>query len=162
MITILNDNLHIGSLIDLTRINEEDWAVVHATQTVHYQIFGWDRRVNKPDKNHPNYIYYEKDNKLSLNWVDGAAYLYNWSGVGTFIKILNFIDNWISKKNVLIHCDQGQSRSPTIGMLYLAKRAKKISNDSYSIAKNEFMEKCPHYSPGGIGEYVRANWEEII
>lgn len=151
MISILNDSLFIGVLTDLTKINEKNWAIVYATQTVHYRILGWDRGINKPDKNHPNYIYYEKDNKLSLNWVDCAAYLYNWSRIDTFIKILNFIDNWISKKNVLIHCDQGQSRSPTIGILYLAKRAKRISNDSYMDAKKEFMERCPHYLPGGIG-----------
>lgn len=162
MIQLPNTNLYIGSLVDLIEIDEQEWAVIHATQTIHYRIFGWNRTTNKPDKNHPNYIYYEKDNKLSLNWVDGAAYLYEWSGVETFIKTLNFIDKWISKKNVLIHCDQGQSRSPTLGLLYLAKRVKIISNDSFTTAKNEFMQSYPHYLPGGIGKYVEQNWDEII
>lgn len=162
MIKLVQTNLFIGSLPDLYQTNEQDWAIVHATQTIHYQLFGWNRTTNKPDKDHPNYIFYEKDNLLSLNWVDGAAYLYNWSGVETFIKTLNFIDKWVSKKNVLIHCDQGQSRSPTLGLLYLAKRAKTISNDSFIAAKNEFIQNYPYYLPGGIGEYVKQNWNEII
>ena len=162
MIQLQQTNLFIGCLTDLAQTNEQDWAFIHATQTIHYKIFGWDRTINKPDKNHPNYIYYENYNHVSLNWVDGAAYLYNWSGVETFIKVLDFIDKWIQKKDILINCDQGQSRSPTIGLLYLAKRAKIISNDSFISAKKEFIEIYPYYSPGGIGEYVQKNWNEII
>ncbi len=162
MIQLPATNLYIGSLIDLNKTNEKEWAVIHATQTIHYRIFGWNRTTNKPDRDHPNYIYYEKDNKLSLNWVDGAAHLYKWSGTETFIKTLDFIDKWISKKNVLIHCDQGQSRSPTLGLLYLAKRAKTISNDSFATANEEFTQGYPYYLPGGIGEYVKKNWNEII
>lgn len=59
---------------------------------------GWNREFNKPDKNHPNYIVWEKDNRLSLNWVDGQAFLYNWSGPQTFIRVLGFIDKWINGK----------------------------------------------------------------
>lgn len=162
MIKLLETNLFIGTLDDLSHTNNQEWAVVHATQTIHYQIFGWNRTTHKPGKNHPNYIYYEEDNRISLNWVDGAEYLYNWSGVETFIKILNFIDKWIPKKNVLIHCDQGQSRSPTLGLLYLAKRTKIIPDDSFQAAKKEFVKYYPYYLPSGIGEYVEKNWNEII
>lgn len=162
MIQLPKTNLYIGSLLDLEKINEKEWAIVHAKQTIHYRIFGWNRTTNKPNRQHPNYIYYEKDNKLSLNWVDGAAYLYKWSWTETFIKTLNFIDNWISEKNVLVHCDQGQSRSPTLGLLYCAKRAKIISNESFKTARMEFLKNYPHYLPGGIGEYVKQNWNDIF
>jgi hypothetical protein len=161
MVQLPQTNLFIGSLSDLSQTNEQEWAFVHATQTVHYQIFGWNRTTNKPNKNHPNYIFYEKDNRLSLNWVDGAAYLYNWSGTETFIKVLNFIDRWILKRTVLIHCDQGQSRSPTLGLLYLAKRLKTIPNDSFLSAKTDFIKMYPNYIPSGIGEYVEQKWNEI-
>jgi len=161
MIKLLNTNLCVGTTADLAQINDQDWAVVHATQTIHYKIFGWDRKFNKPNKSHPNYIYYEKDNRLSLNWVDGEALLYNWSGAETFVKILNFIDKWIQTKKVLIHCDQGQSRSPTLGMLYLAKRAKLIPHQSFDLAKAEFIKIYPYYLPSGIGDYVKSKWTEI-
>ncbi len=160
MINIKETNLFIGGIDDINDIDPK-WAIVHATQTIHYKIFGWDRKFNKPDKEHSNYIYYEKDNCLSLNWVDGDAFLYKWSGVETFTNILNFIDKWIKTTNVLVHCDQGQSRAPTIGMLYLAKRSKKIPDASFEDARDEFIKLYPVYSPGGIGKYVEEKWHEI-
>ena len=162
MNNIPETNLHIGSISSLEHTNPHDWAFVHATQTVHYQIFSWDRKYNKPDKNHPNYIMYEDGNRLSLNWVDGEAYLYNWTGPEKFCKILDFIDKWINDKKVLIHCDQGQSRAPTLGLLYLAKRLKTIPSDSFLSARREFVKLYPNYSPSGIGEYADQKWEEIL
>jgi len=162
MIQLPQSNIFIGTINDLGQTNEQDWALVHATQTIHYKIFGWNRTTNKPNKKHPNYIYYEKDNRLSLNWVDGAAYLYNWSGTETFNKILDFIEKWNNQRKILIYCDQGQSRAPTLGLLYLAKRLKSIPNDSFESARSEFIKIYPNYSPSGIGDYVAQHWNEII
>jgi len=157
MKNVLNGKLYVGNTEDNYTVNKNEWAIIHATQTIHYQIFGWNRTTNKPDKTHPNYIYYEKDNQLSLNWVDGAAFLYKWSGNDTFIKVLDFIDKWIPVRNVLVHCDQGISRSPALCLLYLAKRQKVIPNGSYKEAKDEFLKIVPEYSPGGIGDYIEEN-----
>jgi hypothetical protein len=161
MIKLSNTNLYIGAITDLAQVNYQDWAVIHATQTIHYKIFNWDRKFNKPNKNHPNYIYYEEGNRFSLNWVDGSAFLYEWSGPETFIKVLNFIEKWIQNKKVLIHCDQGQSRSPTLGLLYLSKRAKLIPSQSFDFARNEFVKIYPYYLPSGIGDYVKTKWDNI-
>lgn len=161
MIQLPETSLFIGGIIALQQTHDQDWAFVHATQTIHYRFFGWNRSTNKPDKYHPHYIIYEKDNMLSLNWVDGAAHLYNWSGVSTFNKVLDFIERWHQEKNVLIHCDQGQSRAPTIGLLFLAKRLKSIPGDSFESAKDAFVKIYPNYLPGGIGDYVRQKWEEF-
>lgn len=110
----ITDNLYVGHLLDLRKFSLEDDAIVHATQTTHYQIMGWNRTpTNKPNKSHPNHIIWEQNNRLSLNWV---ARLYNWSGIDIFIKILDFIDTWIDDRKVFIHCDQGISRSPTLGL----------------------------------------------
>jgi hypothetical protein len=154
-------NLFIGTMNDIAQTNDRDWAFVHATQSIHYKIFGWNTTTNKPNKDHPNYIFYEKDNRVSLNWVDGAAHLYNWSGVETFNKILDFIEKWSNQRKVLIHCDQGQSRAPTLGVLYLAKRLKIIPDDCFISAKNEFIKLYPNYLPSGIGDYVNDKWEKI-
>ncbi len=162
MIQLPDTNIFIGTINDLAQTNDQDWAFVHATQSIHYKIFGWNRTTNRPNKNHPNYIFYEKDNRLSLNWVDGPANLYNWSGIETFNKILDFLDKWSNKRKILIHCDQGQSRSPTLGLLYLAKRLKSIPNNSFENARNEFIKIYPNYLPSGIGDYVDQNWNEIV
>jgi len=162
MINIAGTNLFIGSAADLAQTDDTYWAIVHATQSHHYKIFGWDMKANKPNKNHPHYISYERNNHLSLNWVDGYAYLYNWSGPETFIKILNFIDKWLAEKNVLIYSDRGRTRAPTIGLLYLAKRKKMIPDSSFTSAYDEFVKLYPGYLPGGIGEYVSNKWRDIV
>jgi protein-tyrosine phosphatase len=81
--------------------------------------------------------------------------------IETFNKILDFIEKWSKQRKILIHCDQGQSRAPTLGLLYLAKRLKSIPNDSFVSAKNEFMIIYPNYLSSGIGDYVAQNWNEI-
>ena len=161
MIKLLDTNLYVGNMEDSEYFENDEWAVVHATQTVHYKLFGWNRTTNKPDTKHSNYIYYENENKLSLNWVDGGAHLYKWSGNETFIKILDFIDKWIDKKYILVHCDQGYSRSPSLCLLYLAKRAKLINNNSFDEARDEFIKIYPQYNPSGIADYIRKNWNNI-
>lgn len=106
----ITKNLFVGDIDDFNHNSQDKgMAFVHATQTVHYNLMGWDRQYNKPDKNHPNYIKLISGNRFSLNWVDGGAYLYDWTGVETFIEILNFIEKHILNKRVLIHCDRGQS-----------------------------------------------------
>jgi hypothetical protein len=157
----ITDNLYVGSLLDLRNFSLEDDAIVHATQTPHYQIMGWNWTTNKPNKNHLNYIIWEKNNRLSLNWVDGPAHLYKWSGIGTFIKVLDFIDYWIENRKILIHCNQGISRSPTLGLLYLAKRRKIVPNDTFHSAKKEFLNIYPMYNPSGISDFVNQHWIEI-
>lgn len=136
------------------------WAVVHATQSVHYPLMGWDRRFNKPPKDHPNYIIWKDNNRLSLNWVDGGAFLYDMSGPETFMQALDFIDKHYPDNKIMIHCDQGQSRSPTLAMLYMAKRLSAIPDDFYG-ARNAFTQLYPGYAPGGIAEYVASHWSEI-
>lgn len=157
----ISNNLFIGNIIDLSKFSLENDAIVHATQTIHYDIMGWDRKYTKPTKNHPNYIVWERENRISLNWVDGPAYLYEWSGPSTFVRVLDFIEKWIVDRNVLIHCDQGISRSPTLGLLFLAKRQMSIPNSSFSIARIEFQKIYPLYQPAGIGDYVDQHWNEI-
>ena len=121
---------------------------------------GWNRNTNKPPKNHPNYIVWENKNRLLLNWVDGAAYLYKWSGAETFIKVLDFIDSWIAKRKVFIHCARGMSRSTTLGLLYLVKRKKINTNDNFFSAPQEFLKIYPMYQPKGIADYVNQHWQE--
>ena len=158
---IENLNLYAGASCDLSGLRESDWAFVHATKCIHYQILGWDRLSSEPDINSPNYICYEKENHLSLNWSNSTPDQYSCCGPQTFIKVLNFIDKWLLDRNVLVQCDKGCSRSPTLCLLYLAKRYKTMPNDSYRSACIEFRKIMPEYIPDGIGLYVAANWNRI-
>lgn len=157
------ENLYIGNISDLHSIgpNNEDWAFVHATRTVHFNIFGEALAYNKEERSHEDYLYYAEDNRLSLNWMDGPAIFYEAGGLEVFREAMDFIEKWLPKRNVLVHCDQGVSRSPTLTLTYLAKRTDRLPDTSFEEAKEEFVEIYPDYFPGGIEDYVKNHWSKI-
>lgn len=153
------ERLYVGTVRDITPTGPPDWSLVSATQTIHYPLIGWDRKYNKPDRNHPNYIVLEQERHLSLNWVDGAAHLYQWSGPETFRRILDFIDRELADgRNVLVRCDQGYSRSPSVALLHMAKRMQLLPADSFLSARDAFVAIYPGYQPSGIADYINENW----
>lgn len=75
---------------------------------------------------------------------------------------MTFIDKYIAARKVLVHCNQGLSRSPSIVLLHLAIKGF-IANDSYSDAVTDFRRMYPYFSPGrGIALYMNNNWEELL
>lgn len=133
------------------RLTNEDFAFVHATKTLF-------------DKNKGEIIYIAH-NHLFLNWVDSADSKYfdgNTQGVNVFIATMDFIDEWVGKRKVFIHCDAGASRSPSIAMVYLAKRKHAISNQDHVFAEREFTDIYPKYFAGkGISDFLFKNWFKI-
>ena len=75
---------------------------------------------------------------------------------------LAFIEKHIYIRNVLIHCNQGLSRSPSIALLYLARQAE-IDNLNYINAVNDFRKLYPIFNPGnGIALYMSKYWNELM
>ena len=84
--------------------------------------------------------------------------------VTSFQIALDFLDLWYpSRREIVIRCNQGLSRAPSIALLWLAKRAKAISSsESYAAAAKAFLEIYPAYNPGGgIRTFLAAHWDEI-
>jgi predicted protein tyrosine phosphatase len=74
---------------------------------------------------------------------------------------IEFIKKHIVERKILLHCNQGMSRSPSIALFYLA-RIGIISNDSYLNAVIDFHKLYPYFNPGrGIALYMNNNWNEI-
>lgn len=144
-------NIFVGSKRDLDQTNESDYAFVHATKTMF--IKDKDEVVN------------ELKNHLYVNWVDAKDskyFNYNNNGVNVFNKILDFIDKWQADKKVFIHCDEGISRSPSIAMVYLAKRKRVINNKDHVFAEREFTDIYPNYfAYNGISDFLFSNWFNI-
>lgn len=155
------ENLYIGAMSDLRLINSE-WACVHACKTAHSQRLGYSKAL---PQSHPNYVMLEENNHLYVNWVDTPqAKYFDWprgAGVVNFERVLDFIDKWRPQAKVLVHCDQGQSRAPSVGLLYLAKRLEAIPAETFDTAQQAFIEIYPGYQPSGIADFLRGNWGEI-
>ena len=158
MIQLGDTKIYVGTRYDSRLRNDPSWAVVNTAKTVHIEVKGWS---NAPPRNHPDYLAFEDGQFLSFNWVDGAARMYDWSGPEAFVRALDFIGKWYESKNILINCDLGQSRSPSVGLLYLAKRLHLISDSSFAVARAEFQELYPGYAPSGIADFINSHWNEI-
>jgi hypothetical protein len=158
MIQLKGTKIYVGTKDDSRLRTDPAWAVVNTAKTVHVEVKGWS---NAPPRDHPHYLAFEEGQFLSFNWVDGAARMYEWSGPAAFIRALDFIDKWYPTKNILINCDLGQSRSPTIALLYLAKRLHLISDSSFVTARSGFQTLYTGYAPSGIADFVSTHWAEI-
>lgn len=73
--------------------------------------------------------------------------------------------NWINKHlkagdKVLVHCNAGHSRGPSIGLAYL----RAIGEMPYSFRTSEkvFKSLYPRYDPGnGMRAFVRTHWQQL-
>ncbi len=157
MIQIM-DNLFIGNDYDCFTCRD-GFSVIHACKTCHQKSIGYRGSLHL---SHPNYLVFEQENDLYLNLVDmEQEFLPKYTHPIMKSAIL-FIEKNISKKPILIHCNHGYSRSPSIGLVYLA-RENKIASDSYYNAKNDFLNVYPDYLPGrGIELYLIKNWQELM
>jgi hypothetical protein len=158
MFQIENTKIYVGTKEDSRLRSDLTWAIVNTAKTVHVEVKGWS---NSPPRDHPDYLAFEDGQFLSFNWVDGPSRMYDWSRPTAFIRALDFIDKWYGSKNILINCDLGQSRSPTVALLYLAKRMHVISEKSFTQARVDFQVLYPNYAPSGIADYVNEHWNVI-
>lgn len=147
-------NLYVGNQNDYESLFDKNgWAFVHACKDpYHRQLVGYKERALPKD--HPEYLVAIRGNRMALNILDAdkpeffADEMIN--------KALNFIKtNLYNDLKVLVHCNQGQSRSPSIAMLYM----KNILNDNFEESEHRFKLIYPDYNPkNGIREYVKAHW----
>jgi len=150
-------NLFIGNEFECFFDNRDDWAVIHACKSpCHQRALGYRKSLSST---HPNYLTFETGNHLFLNIIDPPAPLFK---LPLFTSAISFIDKHLQQRKVLVHCNHGLSRAPSIGLLYLAKRTDVISNANYREAAQDFLQIYRRYQPGrGIVIYLSNNWNNI-
>lgn len=180
--------LFIGTVSDIPAVvNNENWAVVNLAHTYHYTLHEWRLRDGTDRTTNKCYIVHRGPKLLSVNWIDGEAKYFDYKGEGTqvFTRIFNFIKEFHGPMNVLIACNKGESRAPSVAMAYLAKRTHYLSipkidppegmvypflglkdedleRPPYGIAREKFDKLYPNYFPGqGITEFLIDHWHEI-
>ena len=160
MIEITN-NLFIGNQDDYEcKVKgNDDWSVVHACkEPYHRDLLGYTGRG--APKNHPEYLLAKRENQLFLNIVDVESPDYIAREI--IDAALGFIKETLSSgRKCLVHCNQGESRSPSIGFLYLA--ANNALSKDFVTAEDEFRKLYPSYNPkNGIRGYIRNHWNEYV
>lgn len=136
----------------------EGWAVVHACkEPYHRQLLGYIGRG--APKDHPEYYFAERGNRLYLNLVDAPNPDYIPKEI--IDKAIAFIHEKLSEGlKVLVHCNQGESRSPGIGFLYLLTHTNVLPKTSLGDALAKFRQIYTGFYPsGGISGFIAEHWE---
>lgn len=151
------DNLYIGNQYDSL---PEGWAVINAAKCPwHQQAVGYTKSL---DSTHPNYLIHETEDALSLNLVDAPFEFKPQYTDPIFKKAFEFINANRKSRPVLVRCNVGRSRSPSLVMAYLVKMML-LDGNPYEEALQEFKEIYPAYEPGkGVEAYLKNGWERII
>lgn len=152
-------NLFVGDEIDyeLNVAAQEGWAVVQACkEPYHRQALGY--RGRRPPEGHHESLVARRGHRLILNMVDARD-------PALFPKemidaALDFIHEALDKGlKVLVHCDRGDSRAPSIALLYMAARLGELPTESLEAAEEKFRTLYPNYNPKpGIYGHLRQNW----
>lgn len=152
---LIRDRLFIGNDADCAVMeSSKELSIIHACKTCHQAAVGY--RYSLP-KDHPEYLVLETPYDLYLNIIDPPKPLF-W--VESFRWALDFLQR--HPENVLLHCNQGYSRAPSIALCHLARQYA-IPMESYAAARKAYSVLDPLYQPGeGIALYLEKFWNDII
>lgn len=158
-----NDNIHInkkyvngGVQSDIS----EDWAFLHACKEPFHRLFvGYTGRGCPKDS--PEYLWAERGNRLALNMVDAPKP--EFFDKRMIDKGLEYIEQKLAEGyKVLVHCNQGESRAPSLCLLYLIKHGI-ISGETLEDYDAKFLKLYPEYNPGiGMRGFVKDHWMEYL
>ena len=143
-----------GNLEAAHRTMDDDMAVVHACkEPCHKQMAGGGTALAA---GHPEYLAATRGLHLYLNMIDPPVPLFK---LEMFEAFFAFIDQHIATRTVLIHCNQGLSRAPSLVLLVMAKRLGLLPNEHYAAARGAFEQHYP-YAPGaGIATFLSQHWD---
>ncbi len=155
----VHPGLFVGSEMDYKSQIESigNWAIVQACKDpYHRQALGYSGRG--APKDHPEYLIAKRDNRLILNLVDANDPDYIPDEI--MDASVSFIHERLSDgQKVLVHCNQGMSRSPAIAMLYLGTHTERLSHTSFEQAFTAFHAMYPPFSPAmGVLGFLRKRW----
>ncbi len=155
-------NLYIGNQQDyeINVSKKQDWSIIHACkEPYHRTLLGYTGRG--APKGHPEYLIAKRNNRLFLNFVDADSPDYIPKEI--IDSALVFIEESLSAgKPCLVHCNLGESRSPSIGLLYMLSKGS-LPKSNLTTAEEEFKKIYPAYNPKmGIRGFIMRYWNDYV
>lgn len=152
---VLPERLYVG----IGKAAEADVAV---SARLHSYLLGFGGK--RVPQEHPNYLYRQTHRRLTVNFVDGPARLFDWAGVPMWHRIFEFMDGAYDQgKPMSVRCDKGLSRSACVAAAWMATRCM-VSPHNFTDALDEFRwSYYPNATPStGIFEWVSSHWGELL
>ena len=162
--TEIYKDIFIGNEQDYYAIqNESGWAVLHCCKhPFHCQFVGYRGKLSP---SHPDYAFKRLGNEMALNLVDMDTFSESYLEFNRkmFETAFNFLDEYREQGyKILIHCNQGESRGPTLGMLYVATLGA-FGYADFETSVQKLREIYPTYSPKkNIFLTVENLWKNFV
>lgn len=156
MIQVMDD-LYVGNQADDELLADRgDWYFVHAARDpYHRRALGYTGRAAPKDS--PEYLVARRSNEMMLNLLDPVDPAYIPDEI--IDAALGAIRENLPTHKVLVHCNQGLSRSPTIAMLYMAKHGPLREMLPFEVIQN-FKRIYPDYAPAKGMRLYAQRWLE--
>jgi len=153
----VHPNLYVGSEDDERLVRgQAGWFVVHACKEPYHRLALGYRTQGAP-KGHPEYLIARRGDRLILNLVDAPDPRY--IPVEIIDAAIAGISANIAARRVLVHCNEGKSRSPGIAFLYLHKMTDLFQGMDTETAISQFRLLYPLFMPGpGMLGFIQANF----
>ena len=148
--------LWIGDIEACREVDASEFAVVHACKYPCYHAECGQRL-----RGDPKFFAQATDKGLFLNIIDPPTPLFDIAVFEAFLKYAS--EQWIAGRKLLIHCNKGESRAPSLALVFLAKCLGQIPVVSYDDAWDAFEQLLGiPYVPGrGIEDWLRIHWHEL-
>lgn len=156
----ISPNVYVGGDEDYEKVkNDKDWCYVRCCKFGdggHKDLLGYNTQ-SSPEG--PHKYWAKKGRVLALNLLDLDDP--NYVPEEAIQQGLDFIRDNVDEKKVLVACNAGHSRGPTMGLMWL----RTIGRMPYS-----FMQSEKHYanlyrkfdpSPG-IEQFARMHWASLL
>ncbi|TCK73889.1 dual specificity protein phosphatase family protein [Acidipila rosea] len=150
----VHERLYVGDE-GSCRQGSPELAVAHACKSpCHQRSVGYKGSLAQK---HPQYLALQHSHDLYLNIIDPPLPLFR---LETFSHFLSFAEEHHGRGgSLLVHCNQGESRSPSLALLFLAKRLGAIPGESFPAAEAAFVTLYAKYRPGqGIRQSLTEKW----
>ena len=149
MFQIPNSKLHFGSLTDYQNLGDkQDFAIVHFCKSSYLKARSNKAKIQLTKKS------FELDGELFVDILDESYIEY--FEVDLFQSVINWLDQ---RQQVFVHCDYGQSRSPSFCMLYGSKILQVLPTDFLDCVRAIKSIQPNYVSPSGISKFLKANWK---
>ena len=135
--------IYLGSENDFYMNKDSFEYVMHACkEPFHRNLLGYTGK--SAPKDHPEYLVAYRDRELYLNLVDARTKDY--IPINIIEKAIRYLQIHEDNK-VLVHCNLGESRSPSIVFLFLYLKTPYFTGKSFKEALKSFKDLYSPFNP---------------
>ena len=152
-------DIYVGTDNDVPEARKRNFNIVHAEKDGEYSHRALLKYETQGAPKGSDYLCAKRPGNLYLNLIDADDPAFVPDAV--INEALAFIKHSLDEgKSVLIHCNKGLSRSPTIVFLYLYSTGKLPRNHHQAI--RAFRRLYPQYDPSvGLELYAKRRIKEL-